>query len=133
MIVVDASVLATALGDDGDEGRLARARLRDERLVAPELIDLKVASVLGRHGASGQMCTDRADRAIADLAALPMTRVPHRALLARCCQLRHNMTVYDAAYVSLAESIGAMLVTSDERLAGAPGARCEFEILRTRT
>ena len=55
------------------------------------------------------------------------------ALLARCCQLCHNMTVYDAAYVSLAESIGAMLVTSDERLAGAPGARCEFEILRTRT
>ena len=40
MIVVDASVLAVALADDGHDGDHARARLRGERLTAPELVDL---------------------------------------------------------------------------------------------
>jgi hypothetical protein len=39
VLVVDASVLATAHGDDGDHGKVARARLRREDLAAPELIE----------------------------------------------------------------------------------------------
>ena len=42
MIVVDASVLAVALGDDGTDGGRARDRLAGETLAAPELIDLEV-------------------------------------------------------------------------------------------
>jgi hypothetical protein len=49
VIVVDASVLAVALGDDGTDGRHARERLADETLVAPELVDLEVAAVWRRH------------------------------------------------------------------------------------
>ena len=45
VIVVDASVLAVALGDDGVDGRHARERLADETLIAPELVDLEVVSV----------------------------------------------------------------------------------------
>ena len=48
MIVVDASVLAVALADDGHDGDLARASLRGERLAAPELVDLEVTSVWRR-------------------------------------------------------------------------------------
>ena len=41
-------------------------------------------------------------------------------------ELRGNLTAYDAAYVALAELLGAPLVTLDTRLARAPGTRCEI-------
>jgi hypothetical protein len=51
--VVDASVLVVALADDGADGDRAGLRLRGEELVAPELIDLEVASVLRKQVAAG--------------------------------------------------------------------------------
>lgn len=129
MIVVDASVLAPALGDDGTDGDQARSRLGGEVLAAPELIDLEVASVLRRLLAAGRLPARRAELALSDLFALPLRRVPHRPLLRRCWNLRDNLTAYDAAYVALAEQLGATLVTSDLRLSRAPGLRCEVEML----
>ena len=130
MIVIDASVLATALGDDGDDGRRARDRLNGERLSAPELIDLEVASVFRRLCAADQLDPARAGHALTDLETLRLQRVPHRPLLRRCWELRHNVTPYDAAYIALAEILGATLVTADHRLANAPGTTCAFEVLR---
>jgi hypothetical protein len=49
VIDVDASVLAVAPGDDGTDGEHGRERLAGETLVAPELVDLNVVSVLPRH------------------------------------------------------------------------------------
>jgi predicted nucleic acid-binding protein len=40
-----------------------------------------------------------------------------------------RFTVYDAAYVALAEAIGAGLLTADARIAGATGPRCEIEVV----
>ena len=56
---------------------------------------------------------------------MPLARVPHVALLPRIWQLRHNLSVYDAAYVALAEALGAPLLTADRTLAAVPGLRCE--------
>ena len=39
------------------------------------------------------------------------------------------MTAYDAAYVALAEVLGAPLLTLDRRLAAAHGHRARVEIL----
>jgi predicted nucleic acid-binding protein len=130
VIVVDASVLATALGDDGPDGDHARARLRGERLSAPELVDLEVASVLRRQVQGGEVDIRRAALALADLAALPLRRAPHRPVLARCWELRDNLTIYDASYVALAEALDVTLLTGDGRLACAPGPRCRIETLR---
>lgn len=129
MLVVDASVLAPALADDSPDGDAARARLRDQSLSAPELIDLEVASVLRRQLLVGGLDTRRAQLALADLVDLPVRRVPHRRLLGRCWELRHNLTVYDAAYVALAELLDLVLVTSDARMSTAPGIGCEVEVL----
>lgn len=128
MIVVDASVLATALGDDGDDGRRARERLAPEHLSAPELIDLEVTSVFRRLCAAKALDPARAEQALTDLADLRLERVPHRALVRRCWELRHNATVYDAAYIALAEVLDAPLVTADRRLAQTPGATCVIEL-----
>ena len=130
VIVVDASVLATCLGDDGPDGDQARARLRGERLTAPELLDLEVVSVWRRQVKAGAMDDRRAALALADLVALPLRRAPHRPLLARCWALRGNLTIYDAAYVALAEALGVLLLTGGTRLARATGPTCTIEVLR---
>lgn len=129
MIVVDASVLAVALGGDDGDGATARARLHEESLVAPELIDLEVVSVFRRQVAAGLMTPARADLAVTDLADLPMRRASHRPLLFRCWELRQTVTVYDAAYVALAEILGIVLVTADGRLSRASGIRCQVELV----
>ena len=56
-------------------------------------------------------------------------RAPHRPLIGRCWELRHDLTIYDAAHVALAELMEATLLTGDERLADAPGARCDVEMI----
>ncbi len=44
--------------------------------------------------------------------------------------LRHNLSGYDAAYVALAELTAASaLLTTDARLANAPGILCPVQLL----
>lgn len=44
-------------------------------------------------------------------------------------ELRENLTVYDAAYVALAELLEVVLLTADARLARAPGLRCQVDLV----
>lgn len=104
-------------------------RLAGERLAAPELVDLEVASVWRRTARAGGLGGRRAGQALADLAGLPLARAPHQPLMSRIWELRDNLTPYDAAYVALAEALEAHLLTADRRLAQAPGTRCEIELL----
>lgn len=133
VIVVDASVLAVALADDGQDGDGSRLRLRGERLAAPELIDLEVASVLRRQLRQGGLDDRRAAQALSDLADLPLQRASHRPLLDRCWELRGNLTAYDAAYVALAEALDTTLLTGDARLSRSTGPRCTIETIRSMT
>jgi predicted nucleic acid-binding protein len=129
VIVVDASVLAPALADDDADGDRARERLRGEQLAAPELVDLEVVSTLRRAARTGRLEQGRSTQALADLAALPLRRVPHLPLLPRVWELRDNLTAYDAAYVALAEALDVLLLTADRPLERAAGVRCEVEVL----
>jgi len=129
MLVVDASALVVALADDGPDGDLVRGRLRGESLAAPELVDLEVVSVLRKQLGAGALDARRAGLALTDLADLPLRRAPHLPLLARCWELRDNLTVDDAAYVALAEALDVPLITADTRLARAPGTTCQIEVL----
>jgi predicted nucleic acid-binding protein len=130
VLVVDASVLATALADDADDGDRARARLRGETLAAPDLVDIEVTSVLRGRLAGGHISPRRAELALTDLVALPLERSPSLRLVPRCWELRDNLTVYDAAYVALAEALAVPLLTADGRLAKATGSHCPIEVLR---
>jgi predicted nucleic acid-binding protein len=130
VIVADASVLVVALADDGPDGDQARSRLRGERLTVPELADLEVVSVLRRQIKAGTLDARRARLALDDLAALPALRAPPRPLLPRCWELRNNLTIYDAAYVALAETMNITLLTGDRKLARAPGLQCPIEIFQ---
>lgn len=127
--MVDASLLAAALADDGEFGDRARGRLDGELAAAPELIYMETANVLRKGLLRGLLSKDRADVALADLLLLRLETVSHRELLPRVWELRHNVSTYDAAYVAVAEGRGLTLVTSDTRLAQADGPTCEIELL----
>lgn len=129
MIVVDASIVVTALADDGPDGEHVRTRLAGERLTAPHLIDVEVLSAWRRLAAAGNLDERRAAFARADLRAMPIDRVRHGPLLERCWELRASLTAYDAAYVALAELIDAPLLTADAKLAAGPGVTCVVEVL----
>jgi predicted nucleic acid-binding protein len=131
VLVIDPSLLAVALLDDGLDGDTTRQRLRGQSLAAPALIDLEVLSVWRGLSRRGQLDARRVALALEDLRSLPMQRVDHAPLLERCWQLRENLTVYDAAYVALAEALQATLVTGDRRLARASGSRCAIEVIST--
>jgi predicted nucleic acid-binding protein len=56
-----------------------------------------------------------------------ITRYSHGLLLDRMWDLRDNVSAYDAAFVALAEALALPLVTTDARLASAPGHRAMIE------
>jgi predicted nucleic acid-binding protein len=130
VIVVDASVLANVVGDDGDDGDRARATLVGEEVSVPDLVDVEVVSVLRRRWLAKTMTARRFAAAIDDLAMLPADRYPALPFMPRAYELRANVSAYDATYVALAEHLGCTLLTADARLATAPGPRCAITVLR---
>ena len=129
MIVVDASVILEILLRTPAAARAEERVFGGEPAAAPHLLDVEVAQVLRRYEAAGRLDATRGRDALADLADFPLTRYPHDLLLPRIWELRANLTAYDAAYVALAEALGATLVTRDERVAGAAGVRAPIEVL----
>ena len=128
-MVVDASVIIEVLLRTPDSDAIADRLLTSrERLHAPHLLDLEVAQVLRRYVARGALTDLRGREALEVLAVFPLTRYAHEPLLARIWQLRDRLTAYDAAYVALAEALGATLVTRDQQLARATGTRARVEL-----
>jgi predicted nucleic acid-binding protein len=132
LIVVDASILANAIGDDGADGNLARSELRAQAgaLAAPDLVDVETVAVLRKRWLAKTITDRRFATAITDLQALDLDRYPTLPLTTRAYGLRANLTAYDAIYVALAEGLGCELLTGDGRLASAPGPRCPIRLLR---
>ncbi len=130
MIVVDASVILELLLNRPPAGRIAQRILApDETLHVPHLLDLEVAQVFRRYVRCGDVGAARAATALGDLLDLPLARYPHDLLLPRIWELRHNLSAYDAAYVALAELLGAPLITSDARLTRSRGHRAAVETI----
>lgn len=99
-----------------------------ESLHAPHLLDLEVAQVLRRLVRQRLVTEHRAGEALADLLDLRMTRYPHDLFLPAIWQLRHNFSAYDAAYIVLAQKLGATLITRDRRLPSTAGHAAQIEV-----
>ena len=129
MIVLDASAAVDWLLQTSSGQRIERRiYAHRETLHAPHLLDLEITQVLRRLTQQGVVSGKRADEAVRDLVDLRLTRYPHLVLLPRIWQLRHNFSAYDAAYIVLAEKLGAPLITRDGRLASASGHRATVEL-----
>jgi len=132
VIVVDASIVANAIGDDGADGRAARDLLAsDPDLFAPDLVDVETVAVLRKRWIAGALTAERFAHAVDDLIDLDIDRYPTLPLMRRAFELRDNVTPYDTAYVALAEGLECVLATADVRLSTAPGLRCVVRLLRS--
>ncbi len=120
MIVLDASAAVDWLLQTPAGLRIEkRIYSLNETLHAPHLLDLEVTQVLRRLSAQGVVSAHRGEQAVRDLLDLRISRYAHFVLLPRIWHVRHNFSVYDAAYIVLAETLGGVLVTRDRRLASA--------------
>ncbi|MGH3282178.1 MAG: type II toxin-antitoxin system VapC family toxin [Trebonia sp.] len=130
MIVVDASVLANVVGDDGADGEKARREFRAAGdVAAPDLVDVETCAVLRKRCLAKTISASRFAAAIGDLEDLTIDRYPTLRFMRRAYELRDNVTAYDAAYVALAETLGCELLTADQRLSAATGPRCSIRLL----
>jgi predicted nucleic acid-binding protein len=115
VIVVESSAMVNALvGDPANPNLLAL--LADEELHAPALLDFEVASALRGHVLGGKLDPVRLDEAVEDFTAFHIDRHPMTDLLGHMLDLRDNFTVYDAAYLVLAQALEAPLVSADSKL-----------------
>lgn len=96
------------------------------QLHAPHLLDVEVASAFRRLSQLGELAPAVAETLLEVLVALPLNRYPHTHLLDRIWRLRVTLSAQDAAYVALAEALGAPLVTTDRRLSRSHGHHAEI-------
>jgi len=129
MIAVDASALVEVLVRGPDAGTVERRLSAMGSVHAPHLLDVEVTQVLRRYAAAGRTDEMRCRAALDDLAEMRLIRHPHRHLLPRVWELRHNLTAYDAIYVALAEFLDAPLLTRDRRIANAPGHSARIDLI----
>lgn len=128
MIVVDSAALVDALGGIRDADAL-RDQLAREDLHAPTLVDFEVVSALRRLTLTGALGGERAEDLLADFEDLVIRRWPFiDPFRRRALALRHNLSAYDAAYVTLAEVLACPLVTRDGRLARSTGHDARIEV-----
>jgi predicted nucleic acid-binding protein len=129
LIVVDASAVLELLLNSPVGLRVA-SRLfdNDESLHAPHLLDLEVTQVLRRYVSARELTVARAAAALEDFIDLPISRHEHAALLPRIWQLRSSLSAYDAAYVCLAETLDAPLLTCDVKMRNSHGHAVQIEV-----
>ncbi len=125
-VVLDASLVVSALVDSGPEGTWAEGLLAAGSLAAPHLMPVEAANILRRAALAGAITADTASIAHADLLALRVDLFPYAPFAERVWDLRGSVTSYDAWYVALAEYLDCPLATLDGKLAAAPGPRCAF-------
>ena len=93
MLVVDASVVVSALIGVDDEAEWACSTLLDGPLCAPHLMPVEVASVLRRAAAAGDISPDAASLAYADMLDLRVDLYPFAPLAVRIWEMRDTCTL----------------------------------------
>jgi predicted nucleic acid-binding protein len=132
VIVIESSAIVDALVDDPANPELL-ALIADSELHAPTLIDYEVASALRGHALGGKLAHAQLQDAAEDFIGLRIERYPLAIMLHAVLDLRDNFTVFDAAYVVLAQALEVPLVTADAKLAEARRFDVDVRVLRPST
>ena len=126
-VVVDSSAFVDTIAQPLRRGGQVLERLETfDDWWAPECFDAEVAQGLRHQVLRGALSGSEFIREMQALSGLAIGRIPVGPLLGRMAALSPSVTAYDAAFVAVAELLDAPLLTTDARLARAPGPRCEF-------
>ena len=120
-LVADVSVLAAAVFEE--QGRdAARALLHGRSLHAPYLLDFEIASVGLKKLTRERVVRDKVAAALRAYGRLAIERHGVDAESVLTIAERYRLTASDAAYLCVAERLGAPLATLDGKLAEAARA-----------
>jgi predicted nucleic acid-binding protein len=118
-VVIDASALFELVVRSELAPAVAQA-VGATDMVAPDVVNPEVLSILRRGERRGTLTPQRAVEALDDLMDAPVRRFSTLPLMAEAWTLRANVTAADACYVVLARILRCPLVTADRKLSRAP-------------
>jgi predicted nucleic acid-binding protein len=103
---------------------LFRSLAEGDELLCPEFCLVECTNVLWKHVRFHGMPQATAEETITRLLDLPLSVESVGRLLPRALQvgLAHNLAVYDALYITMAEDLDCSLITVDDRQAKAAAA-----------
>jgi len=133
MLVIDTSAILDAIAAYTPAPGLTERLSQDGDLHAPHLIDIEILHALRGMRIREEITADRATDARTDFAETALLRYPHEPLSDRIWELRHNLSAYDAAFIALAETLDAPLITCDRRLASSSGHTAHIELFKVAT
>ena len=119
-VVIDASALFE-LVIQSDRAPAVVQAVGATDMVAPDVVNPEVLSILRRLERTGSLPAREAVQAVDDLMDAPVRRFSTLPLLAEAWMLRANVSAADACYVVLARILRCPLVTADRKLSRAPG------------
>ncbi|MDN5796481.1 MAG: type II toxin-antitoxin system VapC family toxin [Intrasporangium sp.] len=129
MIVIDSSAIVDALVDDPANPDLL-ALVAGNELHAPSLLDYEVAGALRGHALAERLADEQLQGAVDDFRGLSIERYPLSSMIQNVLDLRGNFTVYDAAYLVLAQALEVPLVTADAKLSEGRKMGVDVQVLR---
>lgn len=119
--ILDASVIIKWFVPETLSAESRRWRRVSGARHAPSLLDTELANIVWKKVGRGDLTRSPADRILARLPQLPITRHPDASLLTPAfdiaCQTKR--TVYDSLYLALAFQLGGQMVTADQKLFNA--------------
>jgi predicted nucleic acid-binding protein len=132
-ICIDASIIIRLLvGGEGAEqvSTLWREwKTNDHQLVAPSLMPYEVANVLHQYVRHGALQPAEADEALQIALSLNIQLYRETALHTQAARLARELELpatYDAHYLALAQQIGAVFWTADQRLLQMVAHKLDF-------
>lgn len=130
MIVLDSSAVVELLVENSELGRQARQALAlDTDWVMPAHGPTEAANALRGLWLGKRSDDSTFDGHLALLARVEVATYPIAPMLGRIRELASNATMYDAAYLALAETLDAPLVTADRKFQRVPGVRADVRVI----
>ena len=117
-VIVDASAIGAVLFEE-PEGEEILAHIKDDTLVAPELIDYELSNIALMKLRRGVASDAAMIAMLGGLKVLNLRRMPVPAIEVLMLARTSGLSTYDAAYLWLAHALDAELVTLDRALARA--------------